>query len=221
MKQFYASNGIQAATSPAYHPAANTQAERYVAELKRALLRDADKFIQRRLARFLYRQHMTIHTATVITPEKVMFHRELLCPLDLLKRETDTQIPESPGDIDKKSRRFAVGESAYPALFEKKPDWIEGQILRRVGPRSWLFKSNHGKVRRHLNHMRKTSRTGQTTQSPTDWSAADDLLDTTPEEMPSSSAAQRPDSPDTQDNTPSQPSTSTSQVVTNRQLRPP
>ncbi|KAL1475547.1 hypothetical protein MTO96_037210 [Rhipicephalus appendiculatus] len=69
--------------------------------------------------------------------------------------------------------------------------------------------------------MRKMSQTGQATQSPTDWSAADDLLDTTPEETPSSSAAQRPDSLDMQDNTPSQPSTTTSQAATTRQLRPP
>ncbi|KAL1445999.1 hypothetical protein MTO96_028956 [Rhipicephalus appendiculatus] len=68
IKQFYASNGIQAATSPAYHPATNGQAERYVAELKRALLRDADKSIQCRIAIFLYRQHTTIHTATGMTP---------------------------------------------------------------------------------------------------------------------------------------------------------
>ncbi|KAL1443076.1 hypothetical protein MTO96_046122 [Rhipicephalus appendiculatus] len=69
--------------------------------------------------------------------------------------------------------------------------------------------------------MRKTSQTAQATQSPTDWSAADDLLDTTPEETPSSSAAQRPHSLDMRENTPSQPSTSTSQAVSTRQLRPP
>ncbi|KAL1449409.1 hypothetical protein MTO96_006351 [Rhipicephalus appendiculatus] len=89
IKQFYASNGIQTATSPAYHPATNGQAERYEAELKRALLRDADKSIQCRLARFLYRQHTTIRTATGMTPARAMFGRELHCPLDLLKRETD------------------------------------------------------------------------------------------------------------------------------------
>ncbi|KAL1430193.1 hypothetical protein MTO96_015309 [Rhipicephalus appendiculatus] len=217
IKHFCASNAIQAATSPAYHPATHGQAKRYVAELKRALLREADKSIQCRLARFLYRQHTTIHTATGMAPAKTTFGRELLCPLDLLKRETNIQIPESQETLTK-SRRFAVGERALIRQFLKKPDWIEGQILRRVGPRSWLVKSDHRKVRRHLNHTRKMSQTGQTTQSPTDWSAADDLLDTTPEEKPSSSAAQRPDM---QDNTPSQPSTSTSQAVTTRQLRPP
>ncbi|KAH8029732.1 hypothetical protein HPB51_003567 [Rhipicephalus microplus] len=61
--------------------------------------------------------------------------------------------------------------------------------------------------------------TRQTTQSRTDWSAADDLLDATPEETPSSSAAQPPESPEMQDHTPSQPSTS--QAVATRQLRPP
>ncbi|KAL1433313.1 hypothetical protein MTO96_012710 [Rhipicephalus appendiculatus] len=155
-----------------------------------------------------------------MTPAKAIFGRELLCPLDLLKRETDIQIPESQETLTK-SRRFAVGERVLIWQFLKKPDWIEGQILRRVGPRSWLVKSDHGKVRRHLHHMRKMSQTGQATQSPTDWSAADDLLDTTPEETPSSSAAQRPDSLDMQDNTPSQPSTTTSQAATTRQLRPP
>ncbi|KAH8040946.1 hypothetical protein HPB51_013116 [Rhipicephalus microplus] len=62
-------------------------------------------------------------------------------------------------------------------------------------------------------------KTRQTTQSRTDWSAADDLLDATPEETPSSSAAQPPESPEMQDHTPSQPSTS--QAVATRQLRPP
>lgn len=109
IKQFYTANGIQAITSPACHTATNGQAERYVAELKRALLRDTDKSIQCRLARFLYRQHTTIHTATGMTPAKAMFGRELLCPLDLLKRETEIQIPESQETLPK-SRRFAVGE---------------------------------------------------------------------------------------------------------------
>lgn len=218
IKQFYASNGIQAATSPAYHPATNGQAERYVAELKRALLKDADKSIQCRLARFLYRQHTTIHTTTGMTPARAMFGRELLCPLDLLKRETDKRSPESQEALQE-SRRFAIGDRVLIRQFLKKPDWIEGEILRRVGPRSWLVKSDQGKVRRHLNHMRKTSQTRQTTQSRTDWSAADDLLDATPEETPSSSAAQPPESPEMQDHTPSQPSTS--QAVATRQLRPP
>ncbi|KAL1447424.1 hypothetical protein MTO96_044298 [Rhipicephalus appendiculatus] len=144
-----------------------------------------------------------------------MLGRELPCPLDLLKRETDIQIPESQETLNK-SRRFAVGERVLIRQFLKKPDWIEGELLRRVGPRSWLVKSDHGKVRRHLNPMRKTSQSGQATQSPTDWSAADDLFDTTPEETPSSSAAQRPDSLDMQDNTPSQLSISTSQAVSTR-----
>ncbi|XP_037572398.1 uncharacterized protein K02A2.6-like [Dermacentor silvarum] len=46
IKQFYTANGIQAITSPAYHHATKGQAERNVAELKRALLRDTDKSIQ-------------------------------------------------------------------------------------------------------------------------------------------------------------------------------
>ncbi|XP_037521382.1 uncharacterized protein K02A2.6-like [Rhipicephalus sanguineus] len=220
IRQFYTANGIQATTSPAYHPATNGQAERYVAELKKALLRDTDKSIQCRLARFLYRQHTTIHTATGMSPARAMFGRELLCPLDLLKRETEIHIPESQETLTK-SRRFAVGERVLIRQFLKKPDWIEGEILRRVGPRSWLVKSSHGKVRRHLNHMRKTSQTGQTTPSPTDWSVADDFSDTTSEETPSSSADQRPDSLNMQNNPPSQPSTSTSQAGTTRKLRPP
>ncbi|XP_037504904.1 uncharacterized protein K02A2.6-like [Rhipicephalus sanguineus] len=220
IRQFYTANGIQGTTSPAYHPATNGQAERYVAELKRALLRDTDKSIQCRLARFLYRQHTTIHTATGMSPARAMFGRELLCPLDLLKRETDIPIPESQETLTK-SRRFAVGDKVLIRQFLKKPDWIEGEILRHVGPRSWLVKSNHGKVRRHLNHMRKTSQTGYRTQSPTDWSVADDFSDTTLEETPSSSADQRPDSLNMQNNPPSQPSTSASQAGTTRQLRPP
>ncbi|KAH8027897.1 hypothetical protein HPB51_011127 [Rhipicephalus microplus] len=70
---------------------------------------------------------------------------------------------------------------------------------------------------RHSSSSTKVTR--QTTQSRTDWSAADDLLDATPEETPSSSAAQPPESPEMQDHTPSQPSTS--QAVATRQLRPP
>ncbi|KAL1482474.1 hypothetical protein MTO96_033770 [Rhipicephalus appendiculatus] len=106
-----------------------------------------------------------------------MFGRELLCPLDLLKRETDIQIFESQETLNK-SRRFTVGERVLIRQFLSKSDWIEGELLRRL--RSWLVKSDRGKVRRHPNHMRKTSQTGQATQSPTDWSAADDLSDTTP-----------------------------------------
>lgn len=89
IKQFYTANGIQAITSPACHTATNGQAERYVAELKRALLRDTDKFIQCRLARFLYRQHNYTHC-----------HRDDTCESHVRARTSMPSWSAQAGDRD-------------------------------------------------------------------------------------------------------------------------
>lgn len=77
IRTFYERNGVEAITSAPYHPATNGQAERYIAELKKALVQDTTRPIQRRLNRFLFRQHTTVHAGTGVTPANGMFGREL------------------------------------------------------------------------------------------------------------------------------------------------
>ncbi|KAH8042677.1 hypothetical protein HPB51_025309 [Rhipicephalus microplus] len=106
--------------------------------------------------------------------------------------------------------------ATLPPVRRPSLSWPVGVLCRRTltsflsdlltSKRQWSSRAN------------ATGRRASNSQNP-DWSAADDLLDATPEETPSSSAAQPPESPEMQDHTPSQPSTS--QAVATRQLRPP
>uniref|UniRef100_A0A147BAS0 Putative tick transposon n=1 Tax=Ixodes ricinus TaxID=34613 RepID=A0A147BAS0_IXORI len=214
--KFYASNGVQAVTAAAYHPATNGQAERYIAELKRALLKDTTGSIQRRLARFLFRQHSTAHSATGVTPARAMFGRELPCPLDLLQPKTAMEAKESQEPLGP-ARRFARGERELVRQFLAKPDWVRGKILLRAGPRSWLIECAGGKVRRHLVHIRKTTQEEETSTQPAEWSVTDDLGEPDapqPAEWSVTDDVGEPDAPQ------QLPATRTSQLF-GRQLRSP
>lgn len=47
IRRFYEQNGVQAVTSAPYHPATNGQADRYVAELKKDLIQNTARPVQR------------------------------------------------------------------------------------------------------------------------------------------------------------------------------
>ncbi|XP_037505806.1 uncharacterized protein K02A2.6-like [Rhipicephalus sanguineus] len=113
---FYTTNCIEATTSPAYHPATNGQAERYMAELKIALPSDTDRSVQCSTCKIpVSATHNHSHCYRNATCESDVWTR-LLCPLDLLKRETEIQILESQETLTK-PRRFAAEEKVLIRQF--------------------------------------------------------------------------------------------------------
>lgn len=64
IRTFYEHHTVQTITSAPYHVSTKPQAERYVAELKKAQI-----------------EHTTVHTGAGTTPAEAMFRRDLSSPL--------------------------------------------------------------------------------------------------------------------------------------------
>ncbi|XP_049272416.1 uncharacterized protein K02A2.6-like [Rhipicephalus sanguineus] len=149
IQKFYSDNGITAVTSAPYHPATNGQAERYVGELKRALARDSTGPLQRRIARFLFKQHTTVQNTTGQTPAKLVFSPAHAAVL-----------PEPPSSVNRdnedapRCRKFHEGQAVLARQFHRKPEWVLAIVKKRIGLRSWLVEVNGTVSRRHLNQLR-------------------------------------------------------------------
>lgn len=153
--KFYSDNGVSSVTSAPYHPATNGQAERYVAELKRALTKDQTGTMQRRIARFLFRQHNTVQSTTDQTPAKLMFGREMRTQLTAIVPEPSAKAPSEEEKLPH-SRRIESGQRIYARQFHRKPGWVEATALKRIGLRSWLVDIGGKATRRHLNQLRRS-----------------------------------------------------------------
>lgn len=77
IQKFQELNAVRTITCAPYRNFTNVEAERYVAQLKKALVQDTTGKMQSRLRRFLYRQHILVHTGTGVISAKAKFVREL------------------------------------------------------------------------------------------------------------------------------------------------
>lgn len=217
IKSFYHSNGITAVTSAPYHPATNGQAERMVQQLKKALAKGEKDTVKRTLARFLYKQHTTVHTATGKTPAWMFLGRELPSPLQRLLQRPTYDPPTTLITSDSThSQDFSVGQAVWIRNFPSGRTWTAGVITRRLGPRSWMIDTEEGQERRHMDHIRPRNCTSQYRNSSTPAPVWDLILE--PDE-PSSA----PPKPETS-RTPPRPEparSETHQRTSNRVRRPP
>lgn len=154
-EQFFKNNGIRHVTSAPYHPATNGQAERMVYETKQALSKDKTGSLSCRLARFLLKQHTTISLTTGKTPAMLMFGRELSTAITLLHPQARGRDEETLESITS-PRNISANQEVYIKNFAGKPSWIRGTVLKRLGSRSWIIKTEQGTVRRHEDHIRNT-----------------------------------------------------------------
>lgn len=149
---FFRRNGIRSVTSAPYHPATNGQAKRMVAEAKTALMRDQEGTLECRLARFLHKQHTTVHATTGRTPAAAMFGRELPSVLTYLKAKKSRETA-----VDHKRSRVSKLTAGQPVLlrnFLGLRKWIRGTLVRKLGGLSWVVDTASGFVRRHVDHIR-------------------------------------------------------------------
>ncbi|XP_028968852.1 uncharacterized protein K02A2.6-like, partial [Galendromus occidentalis] len=131
MRNFCENNGIRLMHSPAYHPASNGQAERFVATLKNALkkLSTEGGDIHTNLCRFLFRQRM-VSSSTGESPSSRMIGRELRSRLDLLQ-----EVPRISDRADEKAK-FRVGDPVIVRDYRsRKPKWIAGKVVKNHGTR--------------------------------------------------------------------------------------
>ena len=83
-KVFMKKNGIKHATSAPYHHSSNELVERAVQTVKKGLLQVEGFTIEEKLAKFLFKYHITPHSTTGVSPSKLLMGRCLKCRLDKL-----------------------------------------------------------------------------------------------------------------------------------------
>ena len=94
--------------------------------------------------------------------------------MDLLRPDSQvqTRVSEKQGsqklDHDRRSvqREYRVGETIMARNYRDGPKWMEGVVVERKGPLSYVVQVNHGMLwRRHIDQLRNGPSTVQQTDS--------------------------------------------------------
>ena len=104
---FCRQQGILHSLTPRYHPQSSGQAERFIQSFKKAVKKGSEESgvnLHNVVHIFLAVYRNTAHNTTGEFPAKLLFGRELRCPLDLL-------LPDFPVAQDKQSLKQRVRES--------------------------------------------------------------------------------------------------------------
>lgn len=163
MDVFCKRNGIKHITSAPYHPASNGQAERMVAETKRALHKLSEGSVLCRISRFLYKQHSTVG-ATGKTPAELMFQRHWSTVFDRMHPPLTSESATTTQEQKNGSTSFSELQPVYMRNFTGEPKWLAATILKPLGVRSYLLETPDGLChRRHVDHIRSRSVRGGST----------------------------------------------------------
>ena len=173
--EFMKRNGIKHIKSTPYHPSTNGLAERFVQTFKRAMLKDfGSRPTHHQLANFLLVYRSSPHTTTNRTPSELFLKQQLRTRMDLLRPDSrvQTRVSEKQGsqklDHDRRSvqREYRVGETIMARNYRDGPKWMEGVVVERKGPLSYVVQVNHGMLwRRHTDQLRNGPSTVQQTDS--------------------------------------------------------
>lgn len=103
-----------------------------------------------RLARFLYKQHTTVHTAAGKPPSWMLHCRELQYPLENLNHGPSYEPSASSADPEE----FSVVQEVWIRKILSRGTWMAGTITGHLGPRSCMIYIGQGQTRRHIEHIR-------------------------------------------------------------------
>ena len=126
------------------------------------------------LANFLLVYRSSSHSTTNRTPSELFLKRKLRTRMDLLRPDSQvqTRVSEKQGsqklDHDRRStqREYRVGETVMARNYRDGPRWMEGIVVERKGPLSYVVQVNHGMLwRRHIDQLRNGPSTAQHTDS--------------------------------------------------------
>ena len=162
-KAFTISNGIKHITSAPHHPSSNGLAERAVQIVKNGLKKLKEGTLNSRLAKILFAYRITPQSTTGTSPSELMLNRRPRCRLDLvkpnmLKRVESKQLSQKINhDTTANVRSFCINDPVIVKNFSNTgKKWLQGHIIKAVGPLSYVIKLNDGRIfRRHVDHLRK------------------------------------------------------------------
>ena len=150
-------------TSAPHHPASNGLAERAVQIVKNGLKKVTEGTINTRLAKSLFAYRITPQSTTGVSPSELLLNRRPRCRLDLVKpnilqRVENKQLSQKINhDTTADVRSFYNDDPVLVKNFTNTgKKWLQGHIIKSVGPLSYLIKLNDGRIfRRHVDHLRK------------------------------------------------------------------
>lgn len=128
---------------------------------KENLLRMGSSDWSLRLARMLFAQHSTPHSATGKTPAELLMGRQITTALNRLHPDLDADINARSEEAYRnqpsaeKLRSFNPGDEVYARNYASGPAWVPGNIEAGTGPKSYIVQTNQGQFwRRHIDQLR-------------------------------------------------------------------
>ena len=122
-QQFLSDNGVKQTFTSPYHPSSNGLAERAVQTFKSTVTKlDGSMDI----SKVLFRYRVTSQTTTCLSPGQLLMGRRLRTHLDLLHPVTSQKAVDKQQrtTVDKRPRRFSVGDKLLARNFSPGPKWI-------------------------------------------------------------------------------------------------
>ncbi|CAI5793556.1 XP_028570936.1uncharacterized protein K02A2.6-like [Podarcis lilfordi] len=145
--------GIRHALTAPFHPSSNGQAERMVCPAKEALARLDRGDWHKRVAEYLFVQHITPHVATGRSPAELLMGRCLRSPLNRL--HPDFAVAKHPGCANA-PRSFVPGNQVFARNFVGDIPWVPATVVGVTGPRSYQVALEDGRLwRRHIDQLRR------------------------------------------------------------------
>ena len=157
-------NGVKHIRCASYHPSSNGAAERFVRTFKQAMKAGMNdgRLLQHRLENFLLTYRTAPHATTNVA--LCTFHflgRTIQTRLDLLKPDIQKKVCEKQADQKQlhdqraKQRKFVSGQQVMVRNLRPGSAWIQGVIVKPLGPVSYLVCVAHGMSwKRHVDHLR-------------------------------------------------------------------
>ena len=186
---FLRKNGVKHIYSSPYHPSTNGLAERFVRTLKAAMKNKEIKDPHQRLMDFLLSYRTTPHSTTNSSPCELFMQRSLRTQLDLLRPELEETVCHKQAEQKKghdhhtRRREFFIGQRVLVRNLRDGPHWLQGTIIERKGPLSYLVQLTSGAVwRRHIDHILES------VDSPQEEPVTPEPVISVPEELPSPSS---------------------------------
>ena len=160
---FVKSNGIQHSLSSPYHPASNSEAERFVRTFKEAMKTSKNNglTLAHRMNNFLLTYRTTPHSTTGTPPSELLMGRALHTHWDIMKPDVGQRVcwrqakQKEGKDQNTKLRHFVMGQSVMVKNFPAGPTWVPGVIAQQLGPLTYMIEISAGKFwKRHVDHVK-------------------------------------------------------------------
>lgn len=156
---FLRENGIRHIRSAAYHPSSNGEAERAVRTFKQAMKSVSSEVgnLNQKLASFLLSYRTTPHTLTKMTPSELFLGRKLRTRLDVMRPDLSGHIQRKTTPTRFETRVFEIGDVVITRDYRsnpKKPSWIKGIVVRKLGPMTYIIQVDELNWKRHVDQIR-------------------------------------------------------------------